>query len=626
MSWTGLPEFKDDTLTDYNRPLPAIESTSDNAQNKNPFVTETEASPSTISPKPFIKFVKETVSSTEIKTTKVETAKPAVKYAAMYSKPLKSSEAIGTVAALGTCQATYPTSLIMSYLMEDIGRDFKLIDDTNVLLRTPRQHNMYSIDLNNIVPHKDLTFLVAKASADEGKQHKASCKSKLVNSVTKPLHTLHMDLFGATFDETSGILRKFIIEIENLKDLKVKIIRVLVNKSQNKTSYELFNGRTPAIGFIKPFSCHVMILNTLDNLGKFEGKGDEENKAIDKGAGLNWLFDIDSLTKSMNYVPVVVTVSLKKLAILMNLKAVETPILQLETLTVETPIPTVSSLVMVTPYTRRKGKEKMIESETPKKKKIQEQMDIQMARQMEEEMEREAQKMNKQIVRDAEIARIHAKEELQIIIDGLDRSNETVAKYLQEYHQFATELPIERRIKLISDLVRQRDFKGMTLEEIKENFDPVWKQIHDFIPIGLKEEAERFKRKGIRFKQESVKKLKTSEEVKAIKEVPKEKLKEMMQLVPIKERLVNEPLSIRSAGSDKEMELWVELKRLYKPDVEDQLWTHTQNLMHAPVEWKLYDTCGVHHVTSKDKDIFMLMEKDYPLKKGLAIEMISYKL
>nr|GEW12018.1 hypothetical protein [Tanacetum cinerariifolium] len=113
-----------------------------------------------------------------------------------------------------------------------LGRDFKLLDNANILLRTPRQHNMYSIDLNNIVPHKDLTCLVAKASVDEcmlwnkrlGKQHKASCKSKLVNSVSKPLHTLHMDLYGPTSDETSGILKKFITEIENLKDLNVKII------------------------------------------------------------------------------------------------------------------------------------------------------------------------------------------------------------------------------------------------------------------------------------------------------------------------------------------------------------------------------------------------------------------
>nr|GEX95401.1 hypothetical protein [Tanacetum cinerariifolium] len=51
------------------------------------------------------------------------------------------------------------------YFVKDL--NFKLSDDDNVLLRTPRQHNMYSINLNNIVPHKDLTCLVAKSSADE---------------------------------------------------------------------------------------------------------------------------------------------------------------------------------------------------------------------------------------------------------------------------------------------------------------------------------------------------------------------------------------------------------------------------------------------------------------------------
>nr|GEW00407.1 hypothetical protein [Tanacetum cinerariifolium] len=196
-----------------------------------------------------------------------------------------------------------------------------------------------------------------------------------------------------------------------------------------------------------------------------------------------------------------------------------------------------------------------------------------MARQLEEEMEREAQRINEQIARDAEIARIHTEEEPQIMIDGLDRSNEIVAKYLQEYHQFATELPIERRIELISDLVRYQDN---------------YAKIEGFIPIGLKEETERFKRKGLRLEQES--------------------------------------LNIRPVSSDKEIELWVELKRLYEPDVEDQLWTHTQNMMHALVEWKPYDSCRVHHVTSKDNEIFMLIEKDYPLRKGLAIVMINYKL
>nr|GFA78482.1 hypothetical protein [Tanacetum cinerariifolium] len=247
------------------------------------------------------------------------------------------------------------------------------------------------------------------------------------------------------------------------------------------------------------------------------------------------------------------------------------------------------------------------------------------------------QRRAEQIARDAEIARIHAEEELQSMTEGLDSNNETVAKYLEEYCQFSSELHMERRIELINDLVKYqdnytkvKDFKGMTFEEVDAKFNSVCKQMEDFIPMGSKEEAERIKRKGINLEQESAKKQKSSEEiteeVKSPEEIPEEKVKEMMQLVPIEEVLVKETLSTRPPTSDKEMELWVELSRLYEPDKEDQLWTHTQNFMHAPVDWKLYDSCGVHHVTSKDNEIFMLVEKDYPLRRGLALVMICYML
>nr|GEY27799.1 hypothetical protein [Tanacetum cinerariifolium] len=66
-----------------------------------------------------------------------------------------------------TCWFWKPSQNLSNKECIVLGRDFKLLDDANILLRTPRQHNMYSIDLNNIVPHRDLTCLVAKASADE---------------------------------------------------------------------------------------------------------------------------------------------------------------------------------------------------------------------------------------------------------------------------------------------------------------------------------------------------------------------------------------------------------------------------------------------------------------------------
>ncbi|GJZ45148.1 zinc finger BED domain-containing protein RICESLEEPER 2-like protein [Tanacetum coccineum] len=263
--------------------------------------------------------------------------------------------------------------------------NFKLPDENQILLKIPRKNNMYSFDMKNIVPKESLTCLVAKATLDEsmlwhrrlGKQHRASCKSKVLNPITKPLFMLHMDLFGPTFmsslmhsrftwvfflttkDETSEILKNFIKEIENLVDKKVKIIRsdngtefknkvmddfcrekgikreysiartpqqngvaerrnrtlieaartmladsklpttfwaeavstacyvqnrVLVVKPHNKTPYELFRGFKPALSFMKPFGCHVTILNTLDSLGKFDGKSNE-GTIINESAG-----------------------------------------------------------------------------------------------------------------------------------------------------------------------------------------------------------------------------------------------------------------------------------------------------------------------------------------------------
>nr|GFD40141.1 hypothetical protein [Tanacetum cinerariifolium] len=80
LSWTGLLECADDTVTDYSRSSSTIESTLENDQNRNTSVFETIASP--IKSKPFIKFVRPKDSKSDSKTDKKETPKkPLVKYA-----------------------------------------------------------------------------------------------------------------------------------------------------------------------------------------------------------------------------------------------------------------------------------------------------------------------------------------------------------------------------------------------------------------------------------------------------------------------------------------------------------------------------------------------------------------
>nr|GEU83856.1 hypothetical protein [Tanacetum cinerariifolium] len=115
--------------------------------------------------------------------------------------------------------------------------------------------------------------------------------------------------------------------------------RVLVVNPQNKTPHEHFHGRTPTLSFMRPFECPVTILNIIDHLGKFDGKADKcfflgyslnsksfyyvfnsrtrivkENLHIRfsestpnvVGSGPDWLFDIDALTRIMNYEPIIV--------------------------------------------------------------------------------------------------------------------------------------------------------------------------------------------------------------------------------------------------------------------------------------------------------------------------------
>ncbi|GKB53134.1 hypothetical protein Tco_0903887 [Tanacetum coccineum] len=76
---------------------------------------------------------------------------------------------------------------------------------------------------------------------------------------------------------------------------------------------------------------------------------------------------------------------------------------------------------------------------------------------------------------------------------------------------------------------------------------------------------------------------------------------------------------------DKEREIWVELKKLFEPDTDDESWK-LQNHIHN-LTWKLYDSCEVHHVfTEKGINIYMLVEKEYPLSRGTLTQMLVAKL
>ncbi|GJT96802.1 hypothetical protein Tco_1092320 [Tanacetum coccineum] len=92
-----------------------------------------------------------------------------------------------------------------------------------------------------------------------------------------------------------------------------------------------------------------------------------------------------------------------------------------------------------------------------------------------------------------------------------------------------------------------------------------------------------------------------------------------------KELVIKQLFNSTDLTEDKEIKLWVELKRLFEPDVDDELWKSQKHI--HDITWRLYDTCGVHHVSTKDGiDIYILVEKEYPLSRGVLIQMLEAKL
>ncbi|GJU69030.1 ribonuclease H-like domain-containing protein [Tanacetum coccineum] len=201
-----------------------------------------------------------------------------------------------------------------------LSSDFKLTDKNHVLLKVPRKNNMYNVDLRNVVPQRGLTCLFANAILDESNlwtPHQNGVAERKNRTLIEVARTMLAD---------SKLPTTFWAEPVNTACYVQN--RVLVIKPHNKTSYELFNGGPPTISFMRPFRCPVTILNTLDHLGKFDGKADEgffvgysvnskafrvfnsrtriveetlhitflENKPNVAGSGPEWIFDIDTLS------------------------------------------------------------------------------------------------------------------------------------------------------------------------------------------------------------------------------------------------------------------------------------------------------------------------------------------
>ncbi|GJW35263.1 hypothetical protein Tco_0058183, partial [Tanacetum coccineum] len=225
--------------------------------------------------------------------------------------------------------------------------------------------------------------------------------------------------------------------------------------------------------------------------------------------------------------------------------------------------------------------------------------------------------------------------------------------------------------RMLAELINQRkrgytlqQLRGYSFDEIKTLFETTMRKVNTFVLIESKVDravpelavgsSKRVAEEEL--DQESSKRQKTDESSEIAKEprdkeadeLSQEELQQIMIIVleqgmnvealqtkyPIIDweiytggtrNLVKEKFNSTKPTDDKEREIWVELKRLFEPDTYDELW-NLQKHIHD-LTWKLYDSCGVHHVsTEKGIDIYMLVEKEYPLSRGTLTLMPVAKL
>nr|GEW48380.1 ribonuclease H-like domain-containing protein [Tanacetum cinerariifolium] len=164
--------------------------------------------------------------------------------------------------------------------------DFKLSDENQVLLRVPRENNMYNVNLRNIIPSGDLTCLLEKVTLDESNLwHRRlghinfKTMNKLVNdNLVRGLPTKVFEN-----DNTCVACKK-----DHLSKFDGKADEgFFVGYSFNSKAFRVFNSRIRTV----EENLHIRFSENTYNV---------------VSSGPDWLFDINALTRTMNYEPIVV--------------------------------------------------------------------------------------------------------------------------------------------------------------------------------------------------------------------------------------------------------------------------------------------------------------------------------
>ncbi|GJT53555.1 hypothetical protein Tco_0988609 [Tanacetum coccineum] len=226
---------------------------------------------------------------------------------------------------------------------------------------------------------------------------------------------------------------------------------------------------------------------------------------------------------------------------------------------------------------------------------------------------------------------------------------------------------------------KPKDLKNKSFDFIQKMFDRAFKRVNTFVDFIIDLVKCSSKRAGEELEQESTKKQKVDEdkdtaELQSLMEVIPDEEEVAIDVVPLatkpptifywkihKEGKKNYYQIVRADGKsqmyrvfslmlksfsredleylyklikvkykstrpveDLDLVLWSDLKPMFEPYVEDEIWKLQQR--YKVLSWKLFDSCGVHCLSLQSGMIYMLVEKRYPLTPPTITDMLNKKL
>ncbi|GJZ67684.1 hypothetical protein Tco_0630924, partial [Tanacetum coccineum] len=304
-----------------------------------------------------------------------------------------------------------------------------------------------------------------------------------------------------------------------------------------------------------------------------------------------------------------ITITTEEITLAQALEALKTSKPKVKGIIFQEPGKSITTTTISSQQSYDKGKGIMIEEHVkPMKKKDQISFDEEVALKLQAEFDEEERLAREKVEKEKEanIALIEEWDDIQAVEEKTKLFQQLLE---QRRKHFATKSAEEKRNKPPTQAQQRKimctylknmegkklkDLKNKSFDSIQKMFDRAFKRVNRFVDFRTDLVDGSSKRAGEKLEQKSTKKQEVDED------------KDTLELQSLIEVILDD------------------LKTMFEPHVEDAIWRNQQG--YKVLEWKLYDSCGVHSLMMQSMQIYMLVEKRYPLTPPTITDMLNKKL